>query len=254
MNRMVSSIGVVVAVGFAGSALAAPVTWGAAQQIAGDSDVSTSGVLVGAVNFGYATGAGPSSPVSNTTVNGVTFVAAGRNIDFAPAPVTFGAFTVSAAGSNPNFGGNITAGFSAPFTTLSAPYQELLRQGFSSANVVFPGPVVTLIPLSITVSGLSAGQPYQVQVWSNASPSQGRDSRISDGTNSVDLIGNTGSGLGQYVIGSFIADGTTQTISVSALGSLGGIVNAIQVRQVPTPGAAALLGLGGLMAGRRRRV
>jgi hypothetical protein len=45
---------------------AALVTWGAPQNITCDSDVSTAGTLVGALNIG-ATGVG------STTVNGVTF-------------------------------------------------------------------------------------------------------------------------------------------------------------------------------------
>jgi hypothetical protein len=43
---------------------AASITWGGAQNIAGDSDVSTSGTLVGAINIG-------APGVANTTVNGV---------------------------------------------------------------------------------------------------------------------------------------------------------------------------------------
>lgn len=48
----------------ASSAMAAPVTWGAAQNISGVADVNTTGRLVNAYSFGNAT-----SP----TVNGVTF-------------------------------------------------------------------------------------------------------------------------------------------------------------------------------------
>ena len=45
---------------------AALITWGSATTISGDTDVSTSGTLVGAFNIG---GTG----VPSTTVNGVTF-------------------------------------------------------------------------------------------------------------------------------------------------------------------------------------
>src|ERR1043166_7327806 len=50
---------------------AAVVSWGAPTTISGDSDVSTSGTLLGAVNWGFSS-AGIGNPT--TTVNGVTFI------------------------------------------------------------------------------------------------------------------------------------------------------------------------------------
>ena len=69
---------------------AVSITWGAAQTITGDSDVSTSGTLVRAINIGA-----PGLPsVANTTVNGVLFTGlalTGNN-------VTSGDFNLATAG------------------------------------------------------------------------------------------------------------------------------------------------------------
>ena len=65
-----------------GRARAGPITWGSATNISGDTDVVTTGTLVGALN------PGPFG-VPNTTVNGVTFQAAAFTHPFSD---TFGNF------------------------------------------------------------------------------------------------------------------------------------------------------------------
>src|SRR5689334_1018572 len=92
---------------------ATPIAWGAATNIAGDADVSTSGTLVGAFNLG-----GPG--VASTTVNGVLFSA----LPVTGSSVTSGQFTFANAGG---FGSNNATGSpNPPFTSLSAAYRTLL--------------------------------------------------------------------------------------------------------------------------------
>ncbi|MFM9957884.1 MAG: hypothetical protein ACKVZJ_07395 [Phycisphaerales bacterium] len=226
---------------------AAVVAWGTPRPIIGDADVSLTGTLVGAINLGAASSFGVAT---TTTVNGVTFDAAGR--DFTAASfVTYGVFTVGATGLNNKWGGSRSDGFIPPFTALSPEYQALLGS-FSGA---FSTGSTEGVPLIITMNSLTPGLRYEFQVWSNLSNSAPRVTRFSDTAGFADLVSNTGAlsaGVGQHVVGTFTADGTTQTISVDAPDSVG-IINAIQLRLVPSPGTSALLAAGTLPLVRRRR-
>jgi len=112
------------------------------------------------------------------------------------------------------------------------------------------------------MSGLTIGDAYEFQWWSSLSGA-GANSDLSVTTtatagNAVTLdanIGNVEGGLGQYVIGTFLADASTQNVQFT------GPINAGQLRQlphvstVPEPGTAALAGvlLAGLFGMRWRR-
>jgi len=129
-----------------------PITWGPSQTISGDSDVSVNGTLVYAYTFG-----GPSAP-SSATVNGVTF---------SPFTIPAGIITSATTGSvtlseSPGtlFGSNSFGAVSAPFANLGASYRSLLGSGGYAD-----------LPAAITVSlgGLTSGQLYEVQWWTNNS-------------------------------------------------------------------------------------
>jgi hypothetical protein len=95
------------------------IVWNGAQTTAGDSDVSTAGTLVGALNLGEP------GAVVNTTVNGVTFDAAPVN-----GP-TYNSGHFHFAGP---FGGFTTFEYSgqpAPYSGLSSAYRTLLNDGGS---------------------------------------------------------------------------------------------------------------------------
>jgi len=236
-------------------ASAAPIVWGSPQTVSGDADVSTAGTTVYAYNLG-------ASGVASTTVNGVTFLpfvfpAANSFIDTATTgSVTFRE-TPGALTSFSNLG-TVTGSYSG----LSSAYKALLDYGGSA----------TLLPtISGTLGGLTNGQQYQIQLWaSNAALTPGAfgttmDATVVDATtNSVTLdtnTTNTAGGLGQYVIGTFTANGTTQvfTLDGSPTGgdfSKSPLINGFQVRAVPEPTTCvmALAGLacGGVSMWRRR--
>lgn len=196
---------------------AATITWGLAQSITGDANVSTSGALVGALNLG-------STGVANTTVNGVTFNA----LAFSGNNVSSGnfQFTIPTSFQSGNFLGNPNA----PFSTLSAPYQALLESGMGEFTT----------PITLTLSGLTAGRQYQFQWWSNFSDG-GSSSTTAAAGNSVTLNYNpsgSAGGVGQFALGSFTADAATQVITFGSNGS--SVINAVQLRDLDAGGGPAV--------------
>lgn len=178
----------------------AAITFDTPTTISADTDVSTDGDLVSAVNvFGD----------SAVTLNGVTF-ATGN-----------GSFTFDFAAEYGAFGSATT-----PYTGLSSNYQTLLTSGkFQGTGG------------SVTINGLAIGHQYAVQIWCNDSRALGNYSSTvtSPGGNSVSVLynnaGGADGGLGQFTIGRFTADATTQTFTIG--GSLViSVLNAIQLRDV----------------------
>jgi len=223
----------------------ANINWGAAQNIAGDSDVSIGGTLVGAFNIG-------DGGVTATTVNGVAFQPFA--LDSTSGPVDSGAkgdFLLTTAdlfvSDNSLFGSP-----AAPFSGLSADYKTLLQSGTLVTNfAINPG------AFSLTMSNLNLGTTYQFQWWANLSD-VGALNHVALAGNSVTLSDNTTNldgGLGQHAVGTFTADATSQVITFEGVGSPNNyaLINAFQLRQVPEPSSVALLGLAVLALGFRTR-
>ena len=209
------------------------IVWGSPQTVSGDSDVDTTGSLVYAFTFG-----GTSAPPS-TTVNGVTF-SPFRIPGGIVTSTTVGNVTLTESPGN-LFGLNTFGSASAPFSGLSSNYQSLLGTGAYADQ-----------PTSITVSlnGLTSGQDYLLQWWTNNSSNNGPvfggsfTNTTATAVNAVTLDANTTNlvgGLGQFAIGTFTASGTVQTFLLSETsGGFNPLINALQVRAVPEPATTAL--------------
>ena len=243
---------------------AAIITWSAATYISGNSDVSTTGTLVVARNFG---GTG----VPSATVNGVTF------LPFAVDGTT-NSFTVGNAKlSTPSAGDPIQPAATATFQALSAQYTTLL----TTATTLKADRQYTL-----TLSGLTVGQAYQFQVWVNNSTRgyPGPTSVLGDAFNFPTTVGdglgnnvslyagdngigggpngtNRAPTPGQFAIGTFTADLVTQSFTLQN-GEISGWVNGFQLRTIPAaaavvpePGSAlaGLLALGVCLSGLGKR-
>ena len=185
MNRTITKILLASAVALltCAGAHAASITWGSATTVAGDSDVSTIGAFKYAEHWGG----------SVTTINGVTFSAAGTNVVASGSPVSI---QPSSVGS--------PAG-------MSTAYQGILSWNWYNAQ-----------NKTATLNNLTSGHQYQSQVWvADIRYSTTQKTTITGGPNL--LIKQ-----GQYANGTFVADATSQSIAFTG----DGIVNAIQVRDV----------------------
>lgn len=180
--------------------------------------------------------------------------------------VTFAPFAIPSGGTGSVSVGNFTLGFaksrdadntafgasSAPFSSLSTSYKSLLQSGVVDSDINGTGGRITL-----TMSGLSVGTTYTFQWWSNDSqPVLVPGSTTATSGNSVALdynSTNAAGGVGQFAVGTFIADSSTQVITFSNSADWP-VVNAFQLRAIPEPATAGMLaaGLVCLLARRRR--
>lgn len=243
MKYHITSIASLAAIALAGSASAANIAWGSVSAINSSADVSTNGTLVMAIRASsadYGGSYGNSNTVNgvlfdsiNPTQNGVTFDISGF-VSYDP-----NSYVVGAAG---------TPG------TLESAYQQMLTGAWFGDTS----------PAAFTLSGLTVGQEYELQVWvadyrQFPPNTYNRSQTLTAGNTSGSLtyLQTNGSGIslgavsGSYIIGTFTADTSTQSITLNANSSTQ--LNALQLRAIPEPSAALLGGLGLLALARRRR-
>lgn len=216
------------------SALAASITFGPATTISGDTDVTNVGVL----EYAYAWSG------QNPTVNGVPFTGSTSITGDGSGDVTWS----TSQQHSTAYG----LGTTTPWTGLTSSYQDALRGGAYWQTG----------PQTITLNNLSIGTPYVVQLWyhdSRAGFAGFTENVTSAGGNLVTLIKNVAGvdgGVGQYTIGTFTADATSQAFTVSSGVAFNTQINALQLRAVPEPATLTLAAFG-LIAGlrtMRRRV
>jgi hypothetical protein len=216
----------------AANAQNANITWQSPLTISGGSDVSTAGTVVGT----WAPGDDAYNPDS-LPVNGVTFNAYGSG--------PFNSF-VSTSGVDSHY-----TGYSSPGTTDSN-YNTILQAAVYS-NGSF---------ISLTWGGMTAGDTYLLQFWvqdGRNSTTAERSETLTGGANTSTALayGSGASGPGQYILGTFVADGTgTETLALNAFGGAdigpSAQVNLLQLRDItpaPEPSTLAFLAAGfGVMA------
>jgi hypothetical protein len=197
----------------AASASAATITWESAT-IGTAADVSTEGTPV----FAYSI-----AGTETTTVNTVDFI--GDDLidgtlgdDLTTTPIGYANYV----------------NYSSPASATGA-YADILTTGS------YKGGTTDAV---YTLNNLSIGQEYLIQFWINDSRATDSnrfatiaDSGVTVDFNTADAIG----GAGQYVIGTFIADSTSETFTLNAV-SGNQQLNAIQLRAIPEPGTYALIG------------
>jgi hypothetical protein len=191
------------------------VAWQAPVTISGTSDVSTLGTYFGS----WA----PQDANANTLpVNGVTFQG------FSDLPFFR---------SGPTFDNGYN-GYGSP-NTSDANYNALLQYGrYSNEGTT---------PATVSWGGMTPGHTYFVQLWVNDGRNIGesRTETITGGTNTSGPLsfGSDGSGPGQYIIGTFVANssgGQTLIVNPFSNGSNPNPqINLLQVRDITATVVAA---------------
>jgi len=220
----------------------AAITWGTPTDVSGSADVVTTGTYVDSAVM-YGTNGGPNSDI---TVNGVTFNAYSGSF----TPIGGNVYALSFNNSNITYDAN-----AAPGTpTTSSDYEKLYSPQGGGADNYF-----TSSTYQLTLGGLTAGNTYQLQLWSNSWNSNFA-SVYGDGLgNNVTLNMQTPTTTAQFALGTFTASSSTESISYLTDGSGYAFTpGAISLRDVtgvpePTTFASLLGGTGLLMMLRRRR-
>jgi len=188
------------------------VTWQTPITISDASDVSTQGIYFG--SWAPQDGGANAHPV-----NGVIFQGFSDLPDFASGP-TFD---------------NGYDGYGSP-GTADVNYNTLLKFGrFSNEGTN---------PAAFSWSGMTPGNSYLIQLWVNDGRNIGEDrsETVTGGTNISDLLffGSDGSGQGQFIIGTFVAD-SSGSLTLTLTGYSTGNnpdpqINLFQVRDItPKP-------------------
>src|SRR6267154_3576328 len=168
------------------------VTWQTPITISGASDVTNSGIYFGSW-------APQDGSANNFPVNGVTFQGFSDLPGLTP-------------GSTLDNGYN---GFGSP-NTSDANYNTLLQYGrFSNEGTT---------PATFSWSGMLPGTTYLIQFWVNDGRNIGesRSETITGGANTSGPLsyGSDGSGPGQYILGTFVADSLgLQTLTLTPFSS-----------------------------------
>src|SRR6267154_5691233 len=188
------------------------ITWQTPVTISGTSDVNTSGVYFGSW-------APQDGSAANHPVNGVTFQG------FSDLPGLTTGPTLD----------NGYDGFGSP-NTPDSNYNTLLQYGRVSNE--------GSTPATFSWSGMTPGNTYLIQLWVNDGRNigQSRSETVTgaDITSAPLCYGSDGTGPGQYIIGTFVADSSgSQTLILTPFSSGPNpqpLINLFQVRDItPTP-------------------
>jgi hypothetical protein len=212
----------------------AQITWQEAQTITGNSNIISAATTTGATTFdAFLTNSG--SNITPLSIDGVTF---NRSNAVDPNALTQGdgfiSYTVT-SGANNHYGFPGTYSTTPPSSPEFAAIME-------SGGTYQDGGAGTG---TITISGLTLGDVYAVQIFNYAADGdQGLTTFSSLGGNTV-TISNLGSG--QFATGTFTATGTTQSFDWAGAGSgftVVGSINVANITAVPEPAVSGLVAAG----------
>ncbi|MCF7676221.1 MAG: hypothetical protein K9N23_05155 [Akkermansiaceae bacterium] len=181
----------------------ATITWGAATNIAGVSDIDSSGLAnIAGANFGVTTGT--TTPVNNGSVD-VEF----KSLASGQSAALSNGITVAASSDWVNWG---PAGGNS---SIPGNFGIVLD---SNLGMEVGAPVATTV--DFTLSGLAIGTQYRVQFFADSTGSNAQSVSGSGSMNSLN---------GQFVTGTFTADAVSQVLSVTYTGGDFAVANALTI-------------------------
>jgi hypothetical protein len=223
-------------------AMGAAIDFYQSTPVDGPSDVQNNGNVVQAYDFPTNTGS-----TGTLTVNGVTF--SNFNLNPSGDTTTINAADYSGFTSDPNPPGNDSQGFTGDFLTLMD--NAAVRDGSYTNTLV--------------LNGLTSGQSYQVEIITYDGRNIGGNFYVRTNTLTGDAGSTAGTdtyygdpnayynNAGTYVLGTFTADSSSQTINF-ANSDTDSQINALIVSAVPEPASLGLIAISavGLLKRRRR--
>ena len=197
-----------------GAANAGIITWSEVQNTTDFNDVLNFGSTVEAIN-------GTDTNTGSVTINGVEF-------DNSTNLLSKGGFVGALTNSS----------------TGDSSYDALLNS-FDFGN----GADVTT--LNLGGGDLIADVDYLIQLWFTDIRIESRDVIVGDNAGNTEILNAGGTGLGQYVIGSFTATGTTQELTLDPVDFSNAHITAYQIlfaapaaATVSEPSTLAIVALG----------
>ncbi|MGI9457595.1 MAG: PEP-CTERM sorting domain-containing protein, partial [Aeoliella sp.] len=193
-SKRIGSVVGILGLMLSASASAAVITWGPAQDSSGPGDVTTNGTVVEAINLTSDV----SVPGGPTLVNGVSFTWDNTIMGLA-------------GGTGMLFGGD--PGDPGGYNTIL----DSVDHGDSS--------IANPWPIQVGGGGLTVGNDYEIQLWytdNRGFTDPTWSQTFDDGNgNTVSLLSQGSNLFGQFVLGTFTADGTSQTLEITGGGPPG---------------------------------
>jgi hypothetical protein len=239
----------------------AAIVWQTPKNVTDDSDVSLNGQLERAYTF---TG----TRVGEThTINTVGFVRSNSTVVSGTHR-----FSVTGPSTGLDIGASdFTAGGAYAGTTND--YRAILAAAMRATGGTIGAPSIAndefYNAFTFTLQGLTVGNSYEIQVWfsdsRNVTTAYNGFAHLTDGNAGSAPTGpevdynvgdvSDGGGLGQYVIGTFVATSDEESFTVTTKAAEVNnvaLMNAYQLRVIPEPSSLLLIA-GGTLAGMTRR-
>ncbi|MGJ8656890.1 MAG: Ig-like domain-containing protein, partial [Akkermansiaceae bacterium] len=179
---------------------AAPITWGSATETTGKSNLIEGNII-------HAWGGGAAATITNGGSNGTS--------SYTFSNVTYSDFTFAPATTGLAFADSSNGAASTGDVNMDSLLKTLTYTNTGTTTG------------TQTISGLTSGETYQIQIFFNDQRNS-RSMTFGDGTTTV-VVSGQGANWGQYVIGTFTTDATTQTITHATNGFGNLHVNAILI-------------------------